>query len=141
MITPQGYKLVAGYNNAMTLVAVETAFPLYQGKPLIMQGRGTWNVGEEFERADKGLALTGYQVFKWLIPVMGVNQYDFAQDTYCTGGTGQSGKTTARHRSKDDDDTFANYNAMLRLPQQYKLQRKYDAYLGVEIVFIVEAAL
>jgi hypothetical protein len=140
-MTYQQYSLAAGYDAAGSLVNVETGFPTYQGHPLIVQGRGTWDEGVERDRADKLSTLTGFQTFKWLIPVMGVSQYEYAQLTYTTGGNSLRGKVTVKTRSLADDDTYANYNAVMHLPKRADLERKQNAFVKVEILFVVESAL
>jgi hypothetical protein len=140
-MTFQRYALAAGYSSAGSLVNVETSFPTYQEHPLIVQGRGTWDDGIERERADKLSTLTGFQIFKWKLPVMSMAQYDYAQDTYTTGSNGLRGKVTVTTRSIADDDTWANYNAVMHLPKRTDLERKQDAFLDVEIIFVVHEAL
>lgn len=141
IILQPDYKWVASFNNAGNLVAVQSVVPMYQNKPMIIQGRGNWNLGNVFERADKMTTVTGFGSFFWLIKVMSVNQYDYIQDTYTVGGNSLSAKMTVRTRSKGDDTTFANYSAVLRLPKIGDLERRQDAYLNVRLTFIEEAAL
>lgn len=141
MIYRLGHKIATNWNNAAGLAYIEDAIVWYQDKPLIIQSRGRWDEGIERERADKLSTITGFQTFDWFAPVMGANQYDNLQDTYTTGGTGLRGKVTARTRSMNDDDTFANYSAVLVIPKRKDLERKFDAYLNVKLRFIVEAAL
>lgn len=133
-------KWVTSFNNAANLVVVQSVVPMYQGEPMIIQSRGRWESIVR-TRADKHLYETGFDIFSWLVPVMGVNQYDYIQDNYTVGGVGLSGNMTVRTRSKQDDDTYANYSAVLHLPKQNTLTRKQDAYLNVLLRFIVEAAL
>lgn len=141
MIFRLGHKIAAGWNQAGSLAYIEDAVVWYQGKPLIIRSRGGWDEGIERDRADKLSTITGFQIFEWAAPVMGANQYDNLQDTYTVGGTSLRGKVTVRTRSINDDDTFANYNAVLVLPKRKDLERKFDAYLNVKLRFIVEAAL
>lgn len=140
-MTYQQYALAVGFNSAGSLVNVETGVPTYQGHPMIVQGRGTWDEGIERERADKLSTLTGFQIFKWVVPVMGVNQYEYMQTTYTTGGNSLRGKVTVKTRSVSDDDTYANYNAVMHLPKRTDLDRKQNAFVKVEITFVVEGAL
>lgn len=138
-MTFQSYALAAGLNNAAGLANIETAFPLYQGNPLIVQGRGRFIPGLLRVRADFQHYLTGITMFTWLIPVMGINQYLYLQSTYSTGGNSYSGKVTAKTRKVDD--TYGNFSAIYRIPTPDLLERRQDAFLNVEIVFSVEAAL
>lgn len=133
-------KWVASFNNAGNLVAVQSVVPTYQGKPMIIQSRGSWESVVR-SKANKHSYETGFDIFVWTVPVMGVNQYDYIQDTYTVGGISLSGEMTVRTRSKQDDDTYANYSAVLRLPKQSTLRRKQDSYQNVPLRFIVEAAL
>lgn len=135
----QEYQLAVGWNNAAGLANVEVAFPRYQNNPLIVRGRGRFQPGIQRVRADFGSSETGKQVFTWLIPVMGINQYVYWQSTYSTGGNSYSGKVTARTRNAAD--SFANYSATYRIPTPDQLEPREDSYQNVVVIFTVEAAL
>lgn len=134
----QDYKIASGWNNAAGLANIETQFPRYQNKPLIVRGRG-FNPGIKRIRADFQVYATGKQTIRWRFRVMSIAQYNYFMSNYTTGGNSYSGKNTIR--TKNVGDTYANYSVTSQLPSPDELQTKADAYLDVVITHVVEAAL
>lgn len=134
----QSYSIASGFNNAVGLTNVETTFPLFRNKPLIVQGR-TLNPGIKRKRADKLAYRTGFVIIEWRIPVMSIEQYNYWIATYTTGGNSFSGKNTIR--TKNALDAYANYSVVSDIPAPNDLRSRGGAYRDVVIVHTVEAAL
>lgn len=136
----QNYQIAAGWNAAGSLANIETAFPKYQNKPLIVRAR-RFNEGIKRIRGDKQRSTSGFQSFVWFCKVLSVAQWNYFQDNYSSGGSSYSGKVTVRTRKSDD--TYANFNAVMHLPDPSEMDSSLigDAYRNVEIRFVVEAAL
>lgn len=132
------YKWAIGFNNVAGYTIVESDVPLYQNKPMIVQGRGRFEDGDPFERADAAISTLGKPLFTWLVPVMGLNQYAYIR-AKAPGGTGYYVRMTVRTRNSLD--AFANYSATLQIPRPSELERKRDSYRNVLLRFVVEAAL
>lgn len=135
----QQYKIAAGWNNAAGLANVEDQFPRYQNKPLIVRGRGGFSPGVRRIRGNFSVSYSGKQIIRWRIRVMGINQYNYWQANYTTGGNSYSGKNTIR--SRNGSDSFANYSVTSQLPSPDTLETKGDSYQNVEIIHVIEAAL
>lgn len=134
----QNYSIASGFNNAAGLANVETAFPTFQGKPMIVQGR-TFNPGEKRRRADKLTYRTGFQIALWRIPVMSIAQYNYWIANFTTGGNSFSGKNTIK--TKKVDDTYGDYSVVSDIPSPDELKSRGGAYRDVLITHVVEAAL
>jgi hypothetical protein len=134
----QDYKIASGWNNAAGLANLETQFPKYQGKPLIVRGRG-FNPGQKRIGANFQVYITGKRVILWRFRLMSIVQYNYWQANYTVGGNSYSGKNTIR--SKKVDDTYGNYSVTSQLPSPDELQTKADSYENVVISHVIEAAL
>lgn len=134
-----GHKWAAGYGNTSGLKDIERDVPTFLGKPFYVHGQGSWDEGITHMRADKLIATTGFQRFTLIADLMSDVQYNYIQSTYTPGGTGLSAKMTVRTLNRSGN--FANYNAVLQLPKKSDLQRIWNAYRSVALLFIVEDAL
>lgn len=134
-----GYKWAAGFSNTSGLKAIERDVPTFMGKPFYVHGQGSWDEGITHMRADKLISTTGFQRFTLIADVMSDVQYNYIQATYSPGGTGLSAKMTVRTLNRSG--SFANYSAVLHLPKKSDLQRVWNAFRAVPLLFIVEAAL
>lgn len=134
----QSYSIASGFNNAGGLMNVETVFPTFQTKPMIVQGR-TFNPGVKRKRADKVGYRTGFQIIIWRIPIMSIAQYNYWQANYTIGGNSYSGKNTIK--SKSATDAYANYSVVSELPSPDELKSRAGVYMNVVITHTVEASL
>lgn len=134
----QSYSIAAGYNNAAGLANVETTFPTFHGKPMIVRGR-TYNPGVKHRRADKLTYRTGFAIILWRIPVMSIAQYNYWISNYTTGGNSYSGKNTIR--TKKTDDTYGNFSVASDIPAPDELTSRNGYYRDVLITHVIEAAL
>jgi len=129
------YKLASGYDNEAGFVNVETAFPTYTGRvSFYPRGRGNFDEGIMRIRADGTLYLTGFQSFTWPLHFLSYTQWAYAQTTYCTGGTGLSGKVTVATRLPAG--TYANYNAVMILPKLSEADKLFGGIKDAEIKFV-----
>ena len=138
----QGYQWAAGWDATGSFQNVEDDLPTYDGGyPVLVQGRGMYSPGTIKVRADKLREVVGFASFTWLLAALTVAQYDHIQSNYTTGGNSYSGAVTVRTRS--NDDSYANFNAVLYLPPQSELERipGSDVFANVELTFVVQEAL
>lgn len=134
----QGYQWASGFNNAAGLASVETDVPTYMNNPFYVHALGAWDEGIVRTRGDMTLGVYGFQRVTWIADVMSDAQYNYIQ-AKSPGGNGLSVKMTIR--TLDRASAFANYSAILHLPKKSGLERRWDAYRDVPLVFIIEAAL
>lgn len=135
----QGYQWATGFNNVPGLKAVEMDVPTFRGKPFYVHALGAWDPGVVRMRGDGTEGTYGFKRPTWLADVMGLAQYNYIQATYTPGGIGMSAKLTIRTRN--GQDVFANFNAILYLPKKSELQRRWDAYRDAPLVFSIREAL
>lgn len=134
----QSYQWASGFNNAAGLVAVALDVPTFNNMPFYVHSLGSWDDGILRNRADKTLGRYGYQRLTWIADVMSDTQYNYIQ-AKSPGGNGFSVKMTIRTLTQAS--AFANYSAVLHLPKKSELNRIWDAYRSVPLLFIIEAAL
>lgn len=138
-MTFQDYQLAAGHDNAGGLTNVETTIPASQQQTFLPQGRGNFDEGVLRVRGDGLTYLTGFQAFSWPLDVLPYAQWDFMRTTYTTGGNSFSGKVTVRTRLIDG--TYANFNALLHLPEPPDETKKFVALRDTEILFTRAVAI
>ena len=113
----QDYRIAAGHNNAAGLVNIEaiTTGGLYFPP---VRSRTTYEQGQAVERADGTLTFDGKPTVEWVMQALEPVMYSYLKTTYCAGG--YSGLVTIRTRT--DGTTYANFNALLRLPMPNALR-------------------
>lgn len=134
----QGYQWATGFNNASALKSVEVDVPTFQNKPFYVHAMGGWDGGLLRPRGDKTIGVYGFQRITWIADLMSDAQYNYIQ-AKTPGGNGFSVKMTIR--TLNQASVFANYSAVLQLPKKAELDRIWNAYRNVALVFTIEAAL
>ncbi len=115
------YQIAVGHNNAGGLATLEGITPsgdIYAFQPF--QVYPNYSAGEFAIRADGLLYVRGYPFQEWRFALMSWVQFRYLQTTYCNGG--YAGEVTIRTRL-EDPTTYANYNAVMRLPQLINQRR------------------
>lgn len=133
-----GYKWASGFNNAAGLVAVELDVPTFQNNPFYVHALGGWDEGILRTRGDMTVGSYGFQRPVWVADLMSDTQYNYIQ-AKSPGGNGFSVKMTIR--TLNQASAFANYSAVLHIPKKSELERRWDAYRRVSLLFTIEAAL
>lgn len=133
------YKIVSGWNNASTLRSIESIIPSNDKPFPPPNAYSGFDAGQAIIRGDGQIYLAGFGAFSWAFKGLTRAQYQYLMATYSTGGNSYSGKVTVRSRIQDG--TFANYNAILLLPKLPELQRTRTVYQDVEIRFTRLVAL
>lgn len=132
----QEYALVAGFNNAVGLVTVETL--AVSGKYYApIQGVGTYDPGEERVYVDGTHDDVGEGLFSWLSTWMTWAQYEYILATPLAGR--RSNRVTVRTRL--NGAAYANYNAILTMPKASELTRVFGYYTDVQWRFTAVAAI
>ncbi len=129
----QEYAIAAGWNNTALLKTIESITPPSDRPFYPVNGYSSFNPGAIRIRGDGSIYLAGYPSCGWRFSAMTRKQYQYLMSTYTVGGNSYSGKVTIRTRK--DDGTFANYNAVLLLPILPEVQRVLKLYRDVEIRF------
>ncbi|PJF39128.1 MAG: hypothetical protein CUN54_09395, partial [Phototrophicales bacterium] len=80
-------------------------------------------------RADGTIYIAGFGSMSLLLPAITWAQYEHLRTTYAAGG--YSGLVTVGTRTTGD--TYANYNAVLRLPTPEEMERQFTHWLGVPL--------
>lgn len=136
------YKLASGYNNAGSLVTVESIKPsgdIYAFTYPKSLGSGL--IGLREMREDGLDYFRGFLYDEWNYTVMTRLQRLYLMNTFLAGN--YSGKVTVRTRI--DAETYANYNAVMHIPQPGEMgvnaQRQKKWRGGVTISFTRMVAL
>lgn len=137
-IVLSGYQWASGFNNAGALTAVETDVPTFQNNPFYIHALGSWDDGILRTRGDMTIGRYGFQRVTWVAGLMSDAQYNYIQ-AKSPGGNGFSVKMTIRTLSQAT--AFANYSAVLHLPKKADLDRVWNAYRNVQLLFTIEEAL
>jgi len=125
------YKLAAAYNNAAGLANIESIVPTSDRaffSPVVFNN---YKPGVRKGRTDGLLYMAGWASSFWILPVVTRPQFAYLQTTYCAGGF--SGKVTVATRI--NLVAYANYNAILTLPDPEQLQRHFKYYEDVRLDF------
>lgn len=132
------FKLVAGYNNAGSLVNIEDITPSGDWRGFaVPDGFASYSPGERKTRPD-GIDYTrGYPVVTWRFGGITRKQYLYLRSTYCSGGL--SGKVTVR--TLKEDNTYGNFNAVMHVPQLPELTRRLGSYEDCDVTFTRLVAL
>ncbi len=134
------YQWVSGFDNAGSLVNVEDDVPRHLSKQLFYpQGRANFDDGMVRIRADGLSYTTGFKSFTWPLNVLTYAQWAYIQTNYATGGIGLSGKMTVRTRLIGG--TYANYNAILILPNPPDENKRFVALRNTELRFARAVAI
>lgn len=128
-----GYKIYPGWNNAGSLIDIQSITPPGDKPFNAPQGYSSWDDGMLRVRADGVIYVTGFKQFAWRFGVLTAAQYRYLVSTYATDTDGYSGPVTVATRGRAG--TFANYNATINIPKLPDLTRKYLSYRDVDIPF------
>lgn len=109
----------------LTLVEAETVFGT--------QPASTYQPGDRLETFSGSLAYLGYPRSIWRFAAISVTDWASLRSTYL--GSEYSGEVYVRTR--DDTDTWAEYRAILRLPDPATLQRWTEHYIDVDVELIL----
>lgn len=136
----QDYQIAAGYNNAGGLQNVEDILPLANNRQTFLaKGWGNIDEGIERERADGTTYTTGFTIITWQLSVLSIEQWAYLQTNYSTGGNSLSGLVTIRTRVTNK--TYANYNAVMKLPKLSEFDKEFGIMRNAEIRFVRAEAL
>lgn len=126
-------QLAAGNNNAAGLVAIQTITPTGAGQvfPPILN-YGEYDRGERLTLADGSDFWRGYPAARWIFQVLPWLHARYLQETYCSNN--YSGLVTVRLRT-DDPDTYANFNAVMKLPKLIDLGRRRKVFIDYIVTF------
>lgn len=132
------FQIAAGYNNAVGLVNIESITPSTDWRAFtVPDGFASYSPGERKTRPD-GIDYTrGYPTVTWNFAGITRKQYIYLRDTYCNDGL--SGKVTIR--TLKEDNTYANFNAVMHVPQLPELTRRLGSYEDCDIRFTRLVAL
>jgi hypothetical protein len=131
------YKIAAGYNNAGSLVNIETIVPTGDSAFWPPEGYGGYRPGESVVRADGTEYVAGFASTVWHFKRLTRAQYSYLQSTYCGGGW--SGKVTIATRI--GATSYANYNAILWLPKPADANRTFIRWIDIDLRFTRMVAL
>lgn len=132
------YQIAAGNNNAAGLVNIENITPT-GGTPFKPpQGVGNWNPGAFRIRGDGTVYIAGYASTEWVFTTLTRLQHRYLMETYCNNS--YSGKVTIRTKA-DDEDTYANYNAVMILSPLADAERNFTVYNNYAVQFVRVEAL
>lgn len=130
----QEYALAYGNNNAASLQSIESITPSGDRGFVAVQGYSSYDEGIVNVRQDGLIYISGYPTAAWVFSALTRKQYQYLQSNYTVGGTSLSGYVTVRTRK--EDGTFANFNAVLLLPKLPELNRRRKLYQDVTIRFV-----
>jgi hypothetical protein len=100
-------------------------------------GMDGYSRGVRRERGDGLDYYAGYPSTIWRFELLYWKQADYLADTYCAGGT--SGKVTVRTRI--GRESYANYNAILKLPMPTEMERFFLVWTDVSVRLVRMVAL
>lgn len=129
MTTRYDYKIAAAYNNAAGLVNIETIVPSGDRAFFSPVAYSNYRPGVRKIRSDGMLYLAGFGTSFWIMPAATRKQIEYLMDTYCAGG--YSGKVTIRTRI--NRVAYANYNAILSLPDPDAMKRIFKGFDDLRI--------
>lgn len=123
------YKIAVGSNNVAGLTAI-TAITDGTRTFEMPTALGSWSAGDTRINSDGTTSERGFQSVVWSM-VMTTSQYAYWRTTYAGGGF--SGAVTIR-TTTEKLGTYANYGAIMIVPQPADIQRDSDFYT-VSITF------
>lgn len=132
MVFQSEYQLAAGNNNAGGLVTIEGVVPS-GGRPFPpLRMYGTYSEGVRKVRSTGTLFTSGFNTVAWSWSALTKGQFRYLQETYCSDG--YSGLVTVRTQT-DDPGVYANYNAIMTLPEHTSSRRRGPFFVDVVVVF------
>lgn len=130
------YQIAVGNNNAGGLAPLEGVLVSGDVIPFqVFRVYGNSTLGQAVTRLDSLLYFRGYRTQDWQVRLMTKKQFYYLQTTYCGGADGYSGLVTIRTRFSDPD-TYANYNAVLHLPQLSSIGRTSRVLVDIPLRFV-----
>lgn len=117
------YKIAVGHDNVAGLTLITS---ITDGADLFVepQALGTFNLGLGQIGSDGSLVFQGFASLIWNM-TMTTRQYVYWRTTYAGGG--YSGNVTIR-TTTERSDTYANYDAVMLIPQVSEADRTGDYY-------------
>jgi hypothetical protein len=131
------YKIAAGHNNAGSLVNIESITPSGDRHFFPPEGFNNFNPGQANIRGDGLIGRSGSPSCFWVFSAMTRKQVAYLRTTYCNGG--YSGFVTIATRP--DTIAYANYNAVMILPDPDATNRHFLGYEDYRIQFTQLVAL
>jgi hypothetical protein len=117
------YQIAVGFDNTAGLTPVTSitdgSTNFYEPSAL-----GSFSNGRGGIASDGGLFFDGFKTLVWNM-TMTTKQYVYWRTTYAGGG--YSGNVTIR-TTTEQSDTYANYNAVMLVPQVNETERQGDYY-------------
>jgi hypothetical protein len=115
------YQLAPDYDNVGSLATLEGTVPTggSRGYPPVNAYPG-YDPGVERARGNLQLFHSGYPVVTWVLQGVDYWMEQYLRDTYCSSG--YSGNVTCK-TTTEDHDSYANYNAVMRLEKRRDIQR------------------
>jgi len=118
------FKIAAGNNNAAGLLPLAGVLGSYIAageSRVVIESYGYYAPGIERVRGNGAVQIDGFPVTQWRIGFLTWEMEEIIRNTYCSGSI--SGLVTVRTNTDNDYDSFANYNAVLRVPPLRDLER------------------
>lgn len=131
-------KIAANWNNAAGLAAWESITPSSDRAFFAPRIFGTYDPGSRRIGTDGLDTFAGYGSVDLLWEAITKLQERYLRETYCSNG--YNGKVTVRLRT-DDPDTYANYNAILKLPKLNESANRFNAWQNYRARLIKLVAL
>lgn len=129
------FSLAAGWNNAGSLVRIESITPSGDRSFVAPDGWSQFDLGVEKLRFDRLSTIVGFPATAWVWGGLTRKQYAYLVSTYSLGGVSYRGKVTVR-TIKADGQTYANYNAIIDIPKLSTETRRGGAYENVKVNFL-----
>lgn len=127
------YAIASGYNNAAGLVNIE----LLSAGGKLFYAVAVAGSDVDLKTQEDGVGFeSGFPQLVWTSNVTRA-QYAYIRDTVLSG----SYSAPVTIRSRYDDTSYANYNAILTIPRTRQLKRNYDLYEQMEWTFTRVVAL
>lgn len=128
------FQIAATWNSAASLRRIASITPASDVLPFAPPaGYAFFNPGTLIIRADGLSYVAGYPSTIWRFSYMTRLQYAYLIATYSSGGNSYAGQVTVR--TIKQDKTYANYNAIMRIPFLPELQHKRAKIYDVDIRF------
>lgn len=135
----QEYQIAAGYNNAAGLFSLEGV--IVDGEPFRpINAYGSGDAGEVAVRGDGTTFFRGFASFSWRISVVSWAQDHYIRETILGDAETWAGPVTVR-TDLWEPDSFANYNAILRIAKLSDLTKRQQWFTDYELVFTRVVAL
>lgn len=134
------YQIAAGNDNAAGLFSLEGTIPAGDEPFRAINAYGTGNPGEARTRGDGSLFFSGFPSFQWVINVVSRGQDYYLRNDILGDPEAWSGPVTVR-TDLWQPETFANYNAILRIVKLSDLNRRWHYFTDYVLAFVRVVAI